>query len=105
MKTASVVWGFAEATLFFVVPDVLISQIMERLIVESLQVQEAERRGVTVDDETLTRAVSEFARENNMSIEQFAQRLAVAGFALFDQCNFQRVTHKYNPPSKKLVKN
>ena len=59
--------------------DVLISQIMERLIVESLQVQEAERRGVTVDDETLTRAVSEFARENNMSIEQFAQRLQADG--------------------------
>ena len=41
--------------------DVLVSQIMERLIVENLQLQEAERRGVTVDDETLTKAVGEFA--------------------------------------------
>jgi len=59
--------------------NVLISQIMERLIIESLQIQEAERRGLTVDDETLTRAVSEFARENNMSLEEFAQRLAADG--------------------------
>jgi len=59
--------------------NVLLSQIMERLIVENLQLQEAERRGVTVDDETLTRAVSEFARDNGMEIEQFAQRLTSEG--------------------------
>ena len=33
--------------------DVLINQIMERLIIENIQLQEAEKRGVTVDDETL----------------------------------------------------
>ncbi len=59
--------------------NILLSQIMERLIVENLQLQEAERRGVTIDDETLTRAVSDFARDNGMSIEQFAQRLAADG--------------------------
>ena len=59
--------------------DILMSQLMERLIIESLQVQEAERRGVAVDDETLTRAVASFASSNNMSIEQFAQRLEQDG--------------------------
>ncbi len=59
--------------------NVLVSQIMERLIIENLQVQEAERRGVTVDDETLTRAVSGFAGQNNMTLEQFAQTLASEG--------------------------
>lgn len=59
--------------------DILMSQIMERLILESLQVQEAERRGVVVDDETLTRAVGSFASSNNMTIEQFAQRLEQDG--------------------------
>ena len=59
--------------------DILMSQIMERLILESLQVQEALRRGVVVDDETLTRAVGSFAANNNMSIEQFAQALAQDG--------------------------
>lgn len=59
--------------------DILMSQLMERLIIESLQVQEADRRGVVVDDETLTRAVSSFATSNDLSIEQFAQRLEQDG--------------------------
>lgn len=59
--------------------DILMSQLMERLILESLQVQEAERRGVVVDDETLTRAVGSFATSNELSIEQFAQRLEQDG--------------------------
>ncbi|MGE0626012.1 MAG: peptidylprolyl isomerase [Pseudomonadales bacterium] len=59
--------------------DILLSQIMERLVIESLQIQEAERRGVTVDDETLTRAVTGFARQNNMTLEEFAQGLEQDG--------------------------
>ena len=70
---------FAEANQPLPPNDILMSQIMERLILESLQVQEAERRGVVVDDETLTRAVGGFASNNNMTIEQFAQRLAQDG--------------------------
>ncbi len=59
--------------------EILISQIMERLILESIQKQEAERRGIRIDDETLTRAVMSFAQGNNMSLEQFQQALAADG--------------------------
>ncbi|MAT85323.1 MAG: molecular chaperone SurA [Gammaproteobacteria bacterium] len=59
--------------------DVLVSQIMERLILESLQLQEAERRGLEIDDETLTRAVASFAQDNNLSLEQFRAVLAQDG--------------------------
>lgn len=59
--------------------DVLISQIMERLILESIQRQEAERRGISIDDETLTRAVMQFAQSNNMTLEQFQRALAADG--------------------------
>lgn len=59
--------------------EILLSQIMERLIVESLQKQEAERRGVVIDDETLTRAVLGFAQQNNMTLEQFEQALLQDG--------------------------
>ena len=59
--------------------DILVSQIMERLIVESLQLQEAERRGVVIDDETLTLAVADFAAQNNLTLEQFTQALARDG--------------------------
>lgn len=59
--------------------DILISQIMERLIIENLQRQEAERRGVTIDDETLSRAVAQFAQNNNMTLDEFRQALAADG--------------------------
>ncbi|MEM7096792.1 MAG: peptidylprolyl isomerase [Pseudomonadota bacterium] len=59
--------------------DVLMSQLMERLIIESLQRQEAERRGIEIDDETLTRAVMQFAQGNNMTLEQFQAALAGDG--------------------------
>jgi peptidyl-prolyl cis-trans isomerase SurA len=59
--------------------DVLVSQLMERLILESLQMQEAERRGVQVDDEALTRAVMSFAEQNSMSLDQFREALVTDG--------------------------
>jgi peptidyl-prolyl cis-trans isomerase SurA len=59
--------------------DILVSQIMERLIIENLQRQEADRRGVTIDDETLSRAVAQFAQNNNMTLDQFRQALAADG--------------------------
>ena len=61
--------------------DVVISQIMERLILESIQKQEASRRGIEIDDETLTRAVMSFAEGNNMTLEQFQQTLAADGLS------------------------
>ena len=59
--------------------DILVSQIMERLIIENIQKQEAERRGVTIDDETLTRAVAQFAQNNNMTLQDFQVQLAADG--------------------------
>jgi peptidyl-prolyl cis-trans isomerase SurA len=59
--------------------DILVSQLMERLILESLQMQEADRRGVQVDDEALTRAVMSFAEQNNMNLDQFREALASDG--------------------------
>jgi peptidyl-prolyl cis-trans isomerase SurA len=61
-------------------PDsVLASQIMERLVLESLERQEAERRGVTIDDETLTAAVAQVAEQNNLTVDQFQEALARDG--------------------------
>ena len=59
--------------------NVLINQIMERLIIENIQLQEAKKRGVTIDDESLARAVGNFASSNNMTMEQFQQTLAQDG--------------------------
>ena len=54
-------------------------QVLEQLILESIQLQEAELRGIEVDDETLTRAVTEFARANNMTLEEFIADVAAQG--------------------------
>ncbi len=61
--------------------DVLLSQIMERLIIESIQLQQADRRGIEIDDETLTRAVMQFASNNNMNLEQFQAALVRDGLS------------------------
>ncbi|MCY3622992.1 MAG: peptidylprolyl isomerase [Gammaproteobacteria bacterium] len=54
-------------------------QVLEQLISESIQLQEAEMRGIEVDDETLTRAVAEFAARNNMTLEEFIADVAAQG--------------------------
>ena len=61
--------------------DVLLNQLMERLILENIQVQQAMRRGVQIDDETLTRAVLGFAEQNEMSMEEFRQALIEDGMS------------------------
>jgi peptidyl-prolyl cis-trans isomerase SurA len=63
-------------------PDnVLVSQVLERLILENLQVQQANRRGIEIDDETLTKAVMQFAEGNKMTLEQFQAALAQDGMS------------------------
>ena len=59
--------------------DVLVNQVMERLILENIQSQEAQRRGIEIDDETLTRAVNQFAQNNNMTLPEFQVALAKDG--------------------------
>jgi len=60
---------------------VLLNQLMERLILENIQMQQAMRRGVAIDDETLTRAVLGFAEQNEMSLEEFRQALVEDGMS------------------------
>ena len=59
--------------------DAIMEQILERLIVENIQLQEAARRGIEVDDETLTAAVTEFAAQSGMDIDAFIETLDAEG--------------------------
>lgn len=61
--------------------NAIMEQILERLITENIQLQEAERRGIEVDDETLTAAVSEFAAQNGMDIDTFVTTLDTEGIS------------------------
>ena len=51
--------------------DVLEEQITERLIVESLQLQTANRAGIRISDDELNQALASIAYQNQMSLEQF----------------------------------
>jgi len=57
----------------------VITQVVESLIMESLQLQIAERGGIRVDDTSLNEAVQRIAAQNNMTLEQFQQALALEG--------------------------
>ncbi len=60
--------------------DILVNQVLERLILESIQLQMGERAGVRIDDETLTRAISGIAERNGLSIEDFIGQIESDGF-------------------------
>lgn len=62
--------------------DVLVKQVLDRLILEDLQIQLANRYGITVDDEELNQAVAEVAQRNQLNIEQFKRALQSEGLSI-----------------------
>jgi peptidyl-prolyl cis-trans isomerase SurA len=60
--------------------DVLQKQVLERAIMDRLQLQMAGRTGIRVDDDTLNRAIETIAKQNNLSIDQVREVLARDGF-------------------------
>jgi peptidyl-prolyl cis-trans isomerase SurA len=52
---------------------ILRKQVLERLIMQKLQHQLAQRSGAQVSDEMLEAAISNIAKENKMSLQQFKQ--------------------------------
>lgn len=54
-------------------------QVLERLIIESIQLQMAERSGVRISDERLNDTINGIAKRNGMSLAQFQQTLAKQG--------------------------
>ncbi|MEE2893328.1 MAG: peptidylprolyl isomerase [Pseudomonadota bacterium] len=61
--------------------DVLMSQLLERLILDSLQLQLAGRGGMRISDEELTQAVASIAQSNGLDLPTFQQALAQDGMS------------------------
>lgn len=61
--------------------EVLTEQIVERLIVESLQLQMARRAGVRISDVELNEAMTRIAGQNQLSLAQFREALAGDGIS------------------------
>ncbi|MCP5153672.1 MAG: peptidylprolyl isomerase [Ectothiorhodospiraceae bacterium] len=58
----------------------LVRQVLERLIMDRLQLQLAETNGIRVDDETLNRAVASIAERNRLSLREFREVLERDGY-------------------------
>ncbi len=59
--------------------DILEEQVLEKLIIDTILAQEAERIGVRIDDARVTQAIEEIAKENQQSLEQLQSSLATQG--------------------------
>ncbi len=54
-------------------------QVFDQLVLESLQLQLAERAGVRITDAELNEAIGRIAAQNNMTLEQFSRALSAEG--------------------------
>ncbi|WP_117235783.1 peptidylprolyl isomerase SurA [Vibrio maerlii] len=59
--------------------DILQEQVLEKLIIDTILAQEAERIGVRIDDSRVAQAIGDIAKENNQSVEQLQASLATQG--------------------------
>lgn len=64
--------------------NVLHKQILERLIVEKLQLEMAEKTGIRINDEMVNRVIANIANENRLSMDQFRKVLQKDGFQFSD---------------------
>ena len=60
--------------------SVLQKQILDRLILENLQLQLAERNGIRIDDEKLNNNMRTLAKQNDMSLSEFREALEQDGY-------------------------
>ena len=60
--------------------DQLRKQVLDRLILENLQLQLANRNGINTDDDTLNNALRSMAKDNGMTLSEFRDKLESEGF-------------------------
>ncbi len=66
-------------------PDnILERQVLDRLILQRLQINRAKEIGIRVSDAELTQTIENIAKSNKMTVEQFQQRLSQEGLS-FDE--------------------
>lgn len=64
--------------------EVLNQQVLERLILENIQLQIGERSGIRISDEELNQAMATIAQRNNLTLDQFRAALARDGLSFDD---------------------
>ncbi len=64
--------------------NVLSQQVLDRLVIENIQLQIGDRSGIRITDEELNQALASIAQRNGMSLEQFRTALAQDGLSYAD---------------------
>jgi peptidyl-prolyl cis-trans isomerase SurA len=64
--------------------SVLREQVLERLVLEEIQAQRAQKAGITVSDEQLNAALERMAQAQNIPFAQLPEKLAAAGYIYAD---------------------
>ena len=64
--------------------EVLVRQVLERMILEKIQLQMAEKGGIRVDEETLRGAVQSIAQRNKLTVDEFRRNLSAEGVSYAD---------------------
>ena len=59
--------------------EIMVRETLDRLILESIQLQMGQRAGVRISDAQLNAALNRIAQGNRMSLEQFRQQLEASG--------------------------
>lgn len=61
--------------------EVMRAQVMDRLVLESIQLQMGERAGIQIDDASLNQTMQQLAERNGVSLEQFRAALEQDGIS------------------------
>src|SRR5262249_11967394 len=59
--------------------DVMRSQVLDRLVLEEIQAQHADRAGIKVSDEQINAAMDDIARRQGLRLDQLPAKLAADG--------------------------
>src|SRR5690606_5878109 len=78
-QTAIIAQRAREQGLQLPPPSVLREQVLERLILEQIQLQRAERVGIQISDQMLNSAIAQVAEENNIPFERLPELLSQDG--------------------------
>jgi peptidyl-prolyl cis-trans isomerase SurA len=70
-------------------PNTLKKQVLERMIRDTVQLQQAKQYGITVDDLMLNRMLERLAQSNNMTLEEFRDTIEEQGM---DYARFREQT-------------
>ncbi|CAK1955728.1 chaperone SurA [Vibrio crassostreae] len=65
--------------------DILTEQVKEKLIIEALQIQQAEQFGIRIDDNKLDQSIQQMLKQQQMTLAQLQSKLAANGisYAMF----------------------